>query len=101
MRNHAADGVATGKLHSAATGLRCGAGGSDRSGFPANSSGAAVFVRSPTSGPPPSVLPSYSSVPVTLVCSSCLPTYGAASTAACTSVAHRYSAANAATGEIS
>jgi hypothetical protein len=40
-------------------------------------------------------------VPVTLVCSSCLPTYGAASTAACTSVAHRYSAANAATGEIS
>ena len=87
--------TSTGALFSSATGLRCGflAGGVlNRTGFPADGSGAQVLLNSTSSssgGQP--TLPAYLGTPVTLVCSSCI-TWTAPPTVAC-GPTHRYSGA--------
>ena len=88
----------SGALFSSATGLRCGflAGGVlNRTGFPADGSGAQVLLNATSSlmmmGGGSAPVPAYLGTPATLVCSSCI-TWTAPPTAAC-SPTHRYSSA--------
>ena len=86
----------TGALFSTATGLRCGilTGGTlNRTGSPADSSGAQVALNSSSQsmgGITP--VPAYLGTPVTLICSSCI-TWTAPPTVAC-SPTHQYNAAS-------
>jgi hypothetical protein len=85
-------------LFSIATGLRCGVmsgGVLNRTGFPADAGGNALFVAPVVGSPYP---PAFSSAPATLVCSSCI-SWAAPPTAAC-QPAHRFSPASASSGPL-